>query len=101
LQSDRSLRFHHVDNDQMLCWSKRTADRSDVVLCVATIDPIWRQGGWVGLDLAELGLVDGVPYEVHDLLTGASYTWSGPYNYVELDAHVMPAHVFEVRRPPT
>ncbi|MBK9179195.1 MAG: alpha-1,4-glucan--maltose-1-phosphate maltosyltransferase [Acidimicrobiales bacterium] len=106
LQSDRSLRFHHVDNDQLLCYSKRTADFADVVLCVVNLDPHWQQAGWVHLDLEELGVAHDGLVEVRDLLTGAQYLWSGPANYVELDPAVQSVHVFEVRavtpldRPP-
>jgi starch synthase (maltosyl-transferring) len=37
-------------------------------------------------------------YQVEDLLSGATYTWRGRRNYVELDPDVQPAHVFLVRR---
>ena len=33
---------------------------------------------------------------MHDLLTGAEYSW-GEYNYVRLDPHYQPAHIFAVR----
>ena len=29
LQSDWNLRFHHVDNEQLICYSKTTRDLSD------------------------------------------------------------------------
>src|SRR5262249_25949846 len=32
LQDDRFLRFHHCDNGALLCYSKRTEDRANVVL---------------------------------------------------------------------
>jgi starch synthase (maltosyl-transferring) len=35
---------------------------------------------------------------VHDLLTGARYLWHGPRNFVQLDPHYAPAHVFRLRR---
>ncbi len=37
-------------------------------------------------------------FQVHDLLSDARYLWHGARNYVELDPHVLPAHVFRVRR---
>ena len=36
-------------------------------------------------------------YEVHDELSGATWTWA-ENNYVRLDPFVAPAHVFVVRR---
>jgi starch synthase (maltosyl-transferring) len=47
--------------------------------------------------LAALGVDPSQPFQVHDLLTGAHYIWTGPRNYVELNPHRMPAHVFRIR----
>jgi starch synthase (maltosyl-transferring) len=96
LQDNRLLRFHASDNPNLLCYSKRTEDRSSVVLMVVNLDQNGRQGGFVHLDLAELGLRDGEPFRVRDLVGGGRYTWHGAHNYVELDPHSMPAHVFTI-----
>ena len=39
-----------------------------------------------------------MPFQVHDLLTGARYLWQGARNYVRLDPAAAPAHMFRVRR---
>lgn len=96
LQADRGLKFHHVDNEQLICYSKATEDLSNVVLIVANLDYRWKQSGWVDLQLQELGLDANIPYQVHDLLTDASYMWHGSRNYVELNPQVVPAHIFKV-----
>ena len=98
LHGNRSLRFHGVSNDAMLCYSKRTPDGSDVILCVVNLDPFEVRSGWTGLDLGELGVADGEPFEVDDLLNGPTYVWQGPSNFVQLDPRGEPAHVFRVRR---
>lgn len=95
LQTNRTLRFHDVDGDELLCYSKRTDDRGDVVLVVVNTDPFNARSGVVHLDLGELG-IESVPFEVHDLLSDARYRWEGPDNYVALDPGTMPAHVFTV-----
>ncbi len=95
LQSfDQSLRFHATDNPQLIAWSKRSRDSADVVLTVVNLDPFNRQSGWLYLDTAQLGLTDQSTYTVEDVLTGASYTWRGPSNYVALDPAVQPGHLF-------
>jgi starch synthase (maltosyl-transferring) len=94
LQRDRSLRFHHVDNDQLLVYSK--SDGPDVILVVVNLDPAWEQGGFTWLDLDALGLEEETEYQVRDLFGGGTYLWDGPRNYVELNPHVSPAHVFQV-----
>ncbi len=96
LQDDWSLRFHQVDNDQLICYSKRTQDRSNIVLVVVNLDYRYKQSGWVDLSLKELGLEPAQPFQVQDLLNDASYQWQGSRNYVELNPQKTPAHIFRV-----
>ncbi|MFB0559565.1 MAG: alpha-1,4-glucan--maltose-1-phosphate maltosyltransferase [Dehalococcoidales bacterium] len=98
LQSDLSLRFHSVDNDQLICYSKHTEDLSNVILVVVNLDYRYKQSGWVDLSLEELGLEHSQPYKVHDLLADATYPWQGSRNYVELDPQKIPAHIFRIHR---
>ena len=96
LQANDGLRFHPIGNDQLLCYSKQSG--TDVILCVVNLDPDNIQTGFTSLDLSELGLPDA-PFQVEDLLGGATYTWTGPSNYVSLDPGKMPAHIFSVTLP--
>jgi starch synthase (maltosyl-transferring) len=89
LQRDWSLRFHPVDNHQLLAYSKR--EGMNVVLTVVNLDFHHPQSGFVEVD------IDG-SFEVHDLLSGGRYTWSRGRNFVELNPHTLPAHVFKVVR---
>jgi starch synthase (maltosyl-transferring) len=98
LHIDRTLRFHQVGNDQLIAYSKSTEDRSNAILCVVNLDPHHTQSGWTDLELEALGLdADEQQYQVHDLLTEARFVWNGRHNYVELNPHVVPAHVFRIR----
>jgi starch synthase (maltosyl-transferring) len=94
LHDDRFLRFHATDNPALLCYSKRTEDRSNVVLVVVNVDRWNKHGGHIELDLAELGV--GGSFRVHDLIGDGRFTWHGARNYVELDPHSLPAHVFTI-----
>jgi starch synthase (maltosyl-transferring) len=98
LQSNASLRFHPVDNEHIIAYSKHTDDLDDVILSVVNLDPHHVQSGWVELPLDALRLDAHQPYQVHDLITGARYLWQGARNYVELSPHVVPAHIFQLRR---
>jgi len=99
MQSDRSLRFHPVDDDGLIAYSKATPDHGNVILVVVNLDPEYRRSGWVHLWLADLGVADDArPFQVVDLLTGTKYLWQGSSNYVELNPQAIPAHVFLVRR---
>src|SRR5206468_2051672 len=96
LQTDRTLRFHETDNDNLIAYSKRAP--GDLVLVVVNLDPSNRQAGWVRLPLDDLELEPDQAYQVHDLITEQRFQWRGEYNYVELDPHVFPAHVLRVRQ---
>jgi starch synthase (maltosyl-transferring) len=98
LQSDSGLRFHTIDNEDLLCYSKSTEDLSNVILVVVNLDYRWPQSGWVELPLKELGLDAQHPYQVHDLVTGARFLWHGARNFVELNPQVVSAHIFRVTR---
>jgi starch synthase (maltosyl-transferring) len=98
LQRDRGLRFHSVDNEQLIAYSKATEDMSNLVLTVVNLDPHYTQSGWVEIPLEELGLDPHQPYQIHDLISDVRYIWHGPCNYVELNPHVVPAHIFLLRR---
>jgi starch synthase (maltosyl-transferring) len=98
LQSDWSLRFHAVTNDQLVCYSKETEDRSDVILVVVNLDPHYTQSGWVELSADAVDLPLDGHYQVHDLLSDSRYLWHGRRNFVELNPGVVPAHIFRLRR---
>ncbi len=98
LQSDWSLRFHDVDNEQLICYSKHTEDFGNLIVAVVNLDPHHRQSGFVELPLEEFGMDAAQVYQVHDLLSDARYLWEGRRNYVELDPQGAQAHLFRVRR---
>jgi len=93
LQTTWNLRFHATDNDQLLCYSKRTETRDDILLMVVNVDPYHTQHGWVQAPLWDWGLPSDATFDVVDLLSGERYTWRGEWNYVRLDPDHMPVHV--------
>jgi starch synthase (maltosyl-transferring) len=97
LQRDTNLRFHAIENDQLIAYSKVTEDRSDIVLVVVNLDPYHTQSGWLEIPLHEFHLDAGQTYQVRDLLTDKAWLWQGARNYVELDPQAMPGHVFRIQ----
>jgi starch synthase (maltosyl-transferring) len=99
----RNLRFHVVDQPELMCFSKRAGSippspvtgggQADTVLVVVNLNPYRTREATVWLDLPELG-VDR-EFVVTDELTGESYRW-GQANYVRLDPAIQPAHIFTV-----
>ncbi|HEX9453889.1 MAG TPA: alpha-1,4-glucan--maltose-1-phosphate maltosyltransferase [Candidatus Binatia bacterium] len=98
LHNDWSLRFHETDNEQIICYSKHSADRDDVIAVVVNLDPHHVQSGWVKIPSATIQLEPADSYQAHDLLTGARFLWHGVRNYVELDPRTVPMHIFRLRR---
>jgi len=81
-------------------YTKRSGEGPDdnLVLCVVNLDPHHTQSGWLHLPLEQLGLDPRHSFQVHDLLSDSRYLWQGHSSYVELNPHVLPAHIFRVRR---
>jgi starch synthase (maltosyl-transferring) len=98
LQLYTNLRFHDADNDAILFYSKMTAARDNIILVVVNLDPYRRQNSFVYVPIENFGQMESDVYQVQDLLSGATYTWRGRRNYVELDPDSQPAHIFVVRR---
>ena len=124
LQLYDNLTFHTSENPQVLFYRKAATvpprewtdgrasyytvpdslepteptDGHDLLVAV-TVDPRVVQETMVHVPLAELGIPNDANYVVHDLLTGAHYTWRGARNYVRLDpASGQVGHVFRVER---
>jgi starch synthase (maltosyl-transferring) len=98
LQNDWSLRFHPADNDQLICYSKESEDRSNLLVTVVNLDPHHVQTGFVTLPLEELQIPTDRAYEAEDLLTGERYLWHGPRNYVELNPSRLSGHILKIHR---
>lgn len=96
LQHDRGLKFHRVDNERVLCFSKTHED--DTVLVIASTDPYVTQWANLDLDLNALGLKPEESFQAHDLLTNQRFMWRGGHPVVKLDPGSQPAHVLAIRR---
>jgi len=97
LHSLRNLRFHEVDNDQLLCWSKRDDATGNTVLVVCSFDSTHAHWGNTTLDMPALGFDWHERFTARDELTGSQFDW-GQHNAVRLDPMVEPAHVLTVHR---
>jgi starch synthase (maltosyl-transferring) len=97
LQTNTTLRFHPTTNDQLLAYSKVSPDGDNAVLIVVNLDPNYTQSGFVDLALDELGVDAEQPYQMHDLIGQGRYLWHGARNYIELNPHITPAHIFRIR----
>ncbi|KFF59894.1 alpha-1,4-glucan:maltose-1-phosphate maltosyltransferase [Cryobacterium sp. MLB-32] len=106
LRQLRNLDIHASDDDSILVFSKYLSAEftgtgaDDAIIVVANVDPHSVRETTVHLDVTRFGLEPGATYDVNDLITGATYTWSAD-NFVRLDAFTEPVHILRVlgRKP--
>ncbi len=98
LQTTRNIELCQSDNQSIICYAKLSEDGSNATVTVVNLDTRHVQSGWVSLPLEHLGLDADEQYLMEDGLTGQRYIWNGPTNFVQLDPHDMPAHIFTLRR---
>jgi starch synthase (maltosyl-transferring) len=93
-----NITFHETQDEHLLCYSKATADQSNVVIVVVNLDPSKAHEDLVLLDLEAIGCKPNEEFHVRDVLTDAVWTWKGARNYVRLDPNQEPAHLLIVQR---
>jgi starch synthase (maltosyl-transferring) len=98
LQGEWNLRFHETDNPMVICYSKATADLSNIIVAIVNLDAFHTQRGWAELDLAALQLDASRTVQAHDLLGEGRYLWHGAKVYFELSPESLPAHIIRLRR---
>ena len=102
LQQLRQIRFHDIANDQIIAYSKVDAITGNAVLVVINLDPTSTQEGMLRFDASAVGLGDGAVFEVHDLITGETYTWTATEtgNFIRLAPEKNVAHIFRLPEVP-
>ena len=95
----RTIRFHHVDNDAMLVYTKFDPSTGDAVLVVVTLNPFSPEEATLWLEMPALGMEWHERFWVRDEVTGEEYHW-GQANYVRLDPAKNVAHIVNLPRVP-
>ena len=96
----RNLRFHHVDDDNIMCFSKSRVlpdGQIDTIIVVANLDPHSTRSSMVRLNMPALGMGYHDSFVAHDLITDATWQW-WEHNYVRLGPEGEPVHIIHVRR---
>jgi starch synthase (maltosyl-transferring) len=103
LRQLRNLELHWSDDPAILVYSKYLApeprlsgaSEGDAIIVVANVDPHSVRETTIHLDPRMFGIMGGQSFEVTDLITGQTFTWSTD-DYVRLDAFVEPVHILSV-----
>jgi len=93
-----NLKFYQAENENILFYGKMTPSRDNIILIAVNLDPYQSQTAHLHVPVEEFGFMEGDSYQVHDLLSDERYLWHGSRNYIELNPHSRPAHIFRVRR---
>jgi starch synthase (maltosyl-transferring) len=99
LQLYDNLKFYSSDDPNVLWYGKMTPDQGDVVFVAANLDPHAWHSAMVDVPLGDLGIGDGEPYRMRDLLTDRVWEWRGRQGYVQLDPGAgEPVQIFALER---
>lgn len=96
LQSTWNVQFCAIENPNLIAYLKATDDLSNIILTVVNLDPHGQQSGYVNLPKDRLKLGDKINVKLHDLVTDEHYTWTQQWNFVQLNPHKMPFHLFKL-----
>jgi starch synthase (maltosyl-transferring) len=94
----RTLRFHPIDSDDLIVFSKTDPAGGDTVVCVVTLDPAEPAKGTLHLDLSTLGLPPGERFKVVDEISGEVAVW-GETSDVRVDPWQAVAQIWVPARP--
>jgi len=93
LRTTWNLRFCESGNDNILCYLKSDPGSNNFILIAVNLDPFNVQKGAIRVPVEDLGIEQGHPFLVDDLLSGGKNIWHAPWNPVELDPQALPARV--------
>src|ERR1700738_2267210 len=77
LRDYENLRFHTVENEQIIFYSKATEALDNIILVLVNLDPFNSQSGFAYVPLDSFGINASDPFQVEDLLTGEKFVWHG------------------------
>jgi starch synthase (maltosyl-transferring) len=97
-QQLRNLEFGKAENDLVLYYIKKTASLGEIFLVIVSLDPFHPQSSFIDVPVHEFGWLEGDQYQLHDLLNDERHLWRGTRNWVRLEPHTKPAHIFRIRR---
>ena len=97
LQQTTNIEFCETTSDQLMAYYKYDDNRENETLMIVNLDAHYAKQGNVKLPLKHLGIQNGQPIRVHDLITGNSYIWDNEWNYVELHP-TLPFHLFRIEK---
>ena len=91
----RTIRFHGIDNDALMAYSKFDPVTGDTVLVVVNLNPFGPEQGTLRLDMGAMAMSQWDRFWVRDEVTGDEYQW-GQENFVRLEPARAVAHILNM-----
>jgi len=98
LQLYKNLRFYQADDENILFYGKMTPNKDNIILVVVNLDPFQTHDAVVHMPLEDMEINPEEKYIVDELITGATYLWTGEMQRVSLDPQVEPAMNLRISR---
>jgi len=99
LQAYGNLRFYETDSPHVLFYGKMTPARDSIVLVAVNLDPFAAHETTLHLPLEEMGMAEGEPIELHELLSDHRRLVGERSLTVTLDPQGEPAAIYRAQRP--
>lgn len=96
----RNITFHHVDDENVICFSKRRAWKEggdDTIIVMANLDPHSTRWTTVRFDMPALGLGPDDGFVAHELISDQRWNWQRDTR-VCLGPDTEPCHIISLRR---
>ena len=97
LHTHTNLRFHNAWNEQVLAYSKATAERDNLLLMLVSLDPWHDQDVHFEVPLWEFGLPDDGSVQVEELVGGGRFSWHGKVQHWHFSPTGMLYAIFRLR----
>ncbi len=91
-----NLKFHGASDDNILFYSKMTADRSNMIFVAVNLDPFDSHECEIEMPLPDMGVEEHDNYAVEELISGTKHLWNGMRHRIRLDPQVSPALILRV-----
>jgi starch synthase (maltosyl-transferring) len=95
LREMRTIKFHTINNDALLAYTKFDPVTGDCVLTVVTLNAFGPEEATLWLDMAALGMESHDRFWVRDEITGEEYQW-GQANYIRIEPAKAVAHILNM-----
>ena len=96
LHSNEGLTFHLADNENVICYSKRTEDARNIVVTVVNLDPKRAHSAVIELPLEEWGIDPKRAFPVEDLLNQSKSRWRGKRHELRLKPKTSASAIFRL-----